>query len=233
MFKIRGMSNKEFADLANGLLEQKDSLDTIELLEYNDNKESTNKEMQWGNVAKILYYAGKEKLVTIINNKKNVNNLNNILYFVDKDGKEFKIYWNDIVLEKNLSLNVNNFYAVKYDKKTNLYNIIYTDFKFDINIVKNYINKLDIKSKLNCNDEIINKEIRIVEKYEKIMKIFKYTVFLILLVLAILFNLSILSILLIIKIEGYVVMLALVIGSAMIIYPILMIYFMNKIKQIY
>lgn len=229
---LRGMYNRKFVDIANGVLNNKESINNCEILKENDNKEAVNEEnaneeMQWGNVAKILCYAGKKRLVTKINNRKNVDRLDNLLCFVDKNGKEYKIFWDYITIEKDVELKVNNFYAVKYDQKAQEYNIIYTDFKFDINIVEQYKNKLDIKATLICDDEIISKEISLLDKYSISKQICKYALVLILLLLSILTT---------IKKEWYIfIMFELVpilIFSILLIFAIITMYFIEKIKKI-
>lgn len=232
IFFLIGMNNRKFVEIANGVLNNKDSINKCEMLNHNDdkeivNEENANEEMQWGNVAKILYYAGKKRLVTKINNRKNVDRLDNLLCFVDKNGKEYKIFWDYITLEKDLELNVNKFYAVKYDPKAQEYNITYTDFKFDINIVEQYKNKLDIKATLICDDEIISKEISLLDKYRIAKQICKY---------ALVLTLLLLSILITIKKEWYIfIMFELVpilLFSILLIFAIITMYFIEKIKKI-
>lgn len=185
-FILKGMENRKFTNIANELLNNKDSITYVEILDEKENENGLKEENTWANVVKILCYVGKEKLVTILNNKKNVDKMDNLLYFIDKNGKQFKIYWEDIVLEKDLNLKINNFYAVKYDEKKELYNIIYTDFKFDTRIVEEYKNKMDIKTTLIFDDEIINKEISVLDKYRKTKNVCIYILVLILFVMSIL-----------------------------------------------
>lgn len=227
MFFLKGMNSREFINIANGVLNCKEDIEYSEILSNNNNIEDIEEETKWGNVAKILCYVGNQKLVTIINNKKNVDKFENILCFIDKNGKEFKIYWDDIILEKDLRLNVNNFYAVKYDENKEVYNIFYTDFKFDINIVDKYKNKLDVKTTLICNDEIIKEEIRVLDKYRKLRESCKY---------ALLISILLLSILITIKNEwyGFIVfkIFPILIFSILVIFFIITLYLIKRIKGI-
>lgn len=227
IFILRGMHNREFINIANGVLNNKDIIKDSEILKEKDYEEDFNKENVFGNIAKILCFVGKEKLVTTINNQKNVDNMENVLYFLDKDGKEFKLYWQNIKMEKDLKLKTNKFYTVKYDEKNKYYKITDTNFKFDLEIINEYKNKIHVSNILIFDDKIINEEIELLAKFDKYRVNYIYIMFLII---------NILLMITIFKKEMLILILIKIIPMglffSLVIFGIIVLNIINKIKKI-
>lgn len=166
---LKGMTNIQFCNIVNQMLEEKNDknlnkcMDDI-MIEQVQNDKTIDKE-----IAKILCYIGKEKIVKIPETANDVVKLKSIFHFIDKNGYLFKISLDEIILEDDLNLKTNNFYTVKINEN-NKYYLSSTNFKFDYNIVEEYKNKLDAKELLIFDDNIIEEEIEILNKYNKTTK---------------------------------------------------------------
>lgn len=164
-FFLIGCTNLKFVDIANSLKSENESVKNINLNEYDSSKGKKDLfDLLYDNQELKLYFIGKSKLVLNTGNPLSFPQFPAQFFFIDDCGNVIDFYYHEMLIEP-IKLFSNNFFIVRYNKKKKMFCFTPINDNFDLELVNNFKNKIEIRNSLLFDVESIKREYNIERKY--------------------------------------------------------------------